>query len=458
MPDRDVATHARLNAHVAGASSERAARHLEIVRQIEPFVRMDGVVSKVERRDELWKGQNDRRQVRVERARVRKRDLALDVVPQAHQEVIPETSIDAYRSFGFEIANHRRVGRRIRFDEQGVDVELRPYEEPRVRLEEPRLQELHAQALFRKDLLYRLEVVGAKWIEDRAGPQVDAEVAQASKEVVVLPAYDRVRLGLDFVELRPPTKLDDAEPRGFDLHVQGDDARRWIGKGGEHLDRREHLEVEQGLCCGIDGRRRVRLARFDGDGAAQRCLSDLLNPRSGAVGVEAFDRDRAEDGRLPRSRGEGVVDRMRRQVRLGVRLHCRMRISAIGQRSRHGDLRLLVRVLVEALALGERLHRGEPHVVGDRHREAVHARDSKAAVECRGPLVDDDLDAHVLHADVLYAGCAGVRLEEAVPTVVALDPGEVPLQRRRVEDLVVVCDATEDAAQLGARRRCEFAG
>jgi hypothetical protein len=66
--------------------------------------------------------------------------------------------------------------------------------------------------------------------------------------------------------------------------------------------------------------------------------------------------------------GERVVDRMCRQVGLGVGLQGRVRVAAIGQGAGYGNLRLLVGVLIEARARRKDLDCGKPDVIRDRLR------------------------------------------------------------------------------------------
>ena len=70
------------------------------------------------------------------------------------------------------------------------------------------------------------------------------------------------------------------------------------------------------------------------------------------------------------------------------------------------------------------------------------------AIERRPPFVDDDLDAHVSARHVDDPGGARMRFEETLTAAVALDTSEVPLQRRRVEDFVVVDDAPQEPEEL----------
>jgi len=56
----------------------------------------------------------------------------------------------------------------------------------------------------------------------------------------------------------------------------------------------------------------------------------------------------------------------------------------------------------------------------------------------------------VIRARVNDPSDAHVRLEKAAPPVVALDPGEVALQHRRVVDRVIVRDSAQNAEKLGA--------
>ncbi len=181
---------------------------------------------------------------------------------------------------------------------------------------------------------------------------------------------------------------------------------------------------------------------------AQRRLFDL--------GRESRDRDGAEDGSGPWTDRERVVDRVRKQVRPSVGIDLCVGIALVRQRARQASLRALVGVLVEARSLRKRVVRGRPGGVADGRGQRLEAVDPNPSIRRRWPLLDDDLDAHVLGAAGNDPRGARVGLEKPVALVVALDPGEVPLQRRRVEDRILVDDPAKEPEKLGARRRGEL--
>ena len=165
----------------------------------------------------------------------------------------------------------------------------------------------------------------------------------------------------------------------------------------------------------------------------------------------------AEDRRVPGVDGEDVVDRVRAEVGLRLGLDRRVGVAAVGERPRDGVLRLLVRVLVEARARGAAPRRPPLATAATSSAGRPSMPSSVTLRSSVGrPLVDDDLDAHVVGRHVDDARRARVRVEEPAPAVVALDPGEVALQHRLVVDRVVVDDAAEEAEELGARGRGEL--
>jgi hypothetical protein len=275
---------------------------------------------------------------------------------------------------------------------------------------------------------------------------------------VVFPAHEPVDVGLDGVELGAPADPRESQLRRFDVNDERNDPGRRVRERRLDGDGAEHFEVEERLRRRLDGLGRVRLALADVERPPDRRLFDERGLRTVPVGIEAHDRDRAEDGPDSRRDGERVVDRVRAEIGLRGHLELRVRVPAVLKLARDGVLRLLVVVFVEAAVGREGIARRDPHRVGVRDRQRVDPVDLDEAVEGGRPLVDDDVDAHVLGAEMRDPRGAGVRLEKAAAPVVSLDPREIALEHRLVVERVVVDGAAEETEKLGGRGGCQPVG
>ena len=182
----------RLHAHVAGLAPEWPAGNLDAVAEVHAAVRFDGAVPKIQVRHELRVGDDQELEARSELADVGERVLDLERVAEAHVESLPELPIDAGRPLRLDVPDDGAVGRRVGRDEQREDVELGPNEAARPCLEEARLPELRAEALFGERIGRFREVVDARRIEDDPRLHLDVEAAEPAEKVVVLPPGEDV--------------------------------------------------------------------------------------------------------------------------------------------------------------------------------------------------------------------------------------------------------------------------
>ena len=201
-----------------------------------------------------------------------------------------------------------------------------------------------------------LQVVDAHRVKDDTGLEAHREVAQASEEIVVLPARYEVNIGFDLVDLDAAPKGDLAEARRLDLDRERD--HRMLGRRlrqrGHDVHGAEDVEVEQRLGRRVDLGRGVGGPFPDVDGAPERGLRDLLRAGARGVRVEAGDGDGPEGRDRTRDDPERVVGARHAEVDLRLRVRGRVRVPAVGERFLHEALGGLELVLVEALPRGDR--------------------------------------------------------------------------------------------------------
>ncbi len=249
----------------------------------------------------------------------------LEVVRRAHVE-LAESPIHAGRLLDLEIAEHRDPGTALLGrEEHGIGIDVRAQERVRARLDEPRLVQLGARLLLREQVPRRVDRrLHPQRIEDDPRLDLEMEVSKVTEEVMALPPQDRVKVGLDGIELDPAAERELVELARLEPHDERHD-----GVGGGRLrelgnDRHvpEDAEVEDGLLRRVDLGRRVGLAGIDVERAADGLLRES---------PESLDRRAAKLGRGPGHDLVGDAGVVAREIDLGSTRRARVGIPVIGE-------------------------------------------------------------------------------------------------------------------------------
>jgi hypothetical protein len=134
------------------------------------------------------------------------------------------------------------------------------------------------------------------------------------------------------------------------------------------------------------------------------------------------------------------------------------RVAAVGERARKPSFCAVVGVFVERRRHPELLERGTSSLVAEAGVEPVEAGDPERAYRGERARFDQDLDSDVIARRRVDATGAGVRLVVAPRAACGLDPREVLLEHRGLEERVFVNDPAKEPEELLARHRGDFLG
>ncbi len=282
--------------------------------------------------------------------------------------------------------------------------------------DEARLAQLAAKPALGQQPLRRLKRRKARRVDDRAGHDLDLQLAHVTEEALVFPTEGEVDVTLERVDQHAATQAHAAQ-LGF-LELDQDRYAGLAARSGRrrlHLrfdfDRPKNAQIEQRALGFVQVRLRIRRAGLEVQRAAHLVFRQI---------GQSFELHVAELGGLTRCHPEADGGDVLRQIDVGALAHAGLRVAVVAQRARQSLGSALELFLVESgvqrqlrrhAAAGLGLHVG---------RQLFDAMQVDAPQQHRLAFFDHDLDAH-FGARANDVGGACMRLIVAATAIQALD-------------------------------------